>query len=153
ATSSVSHLAQCGSKKMNRLAKSCPPLAAIALAWMVSVNANAATPERLSPAGEAFVIDAQQGSKGEVVLGQMPADKAHNSEVQGLGLRLVKDHSKSNRQLIEFASRRDVSLENDLSAARQQRSHQLSALSGEDLDKAFAAAMLEGHPQGIAKFK
>lgn len=138
---------------MNRLAKSCPSLAAMALAWMVSVNANAVTPERLSPAGEAFVIDAQQGSKGEVVLGQMAADRAHNGEVKDFGLRLVKDHSKANKELIEFASRRDITLENDLSAEHRQLSDKLSELSGEDFDKAFVAAMIEDHQKDIAKFK
>jgi len=120
---------------------------------MVSVNANAVTPERPSPAGAAFVIDAQQASRGEVVLGQMAADKAQHSEVKDFGLRLVKDHSKASKELIEFASRRDIALENDLSAEHQQLSDKLSELSGEDFDEAFVAAMIEDHQKDIAKFK
>ena len=138
---------------MTRIRRSNSPLYALFLAWLFCAGAVTAETEKLSPAGEAFVRDAQQGAKGEVALGQLAADKAQNSEIRDFGMRLIKDHSKSNKELLEFASRRDITLENDLSEEHQQLSDKLSKLSGEDFDKEFVSAMIEDHQKDIAKFK
>lgn len=130
-----------------------PPLYAILLAWLCSAGVALAETEQLTPAGEAFVIAAQQSTKGEVALGQMAAEKAQNAEVRDFGMRLVKDHSKANKELLEFASRRDIALENDLSAEHRQLSDKLSGLSGDAFDKEFISAMIEDHQKDMEKFK
>lgn len=55
-----------------------------------------------------FIIEATQGGTAEVVLGQLAAKRATNPQVRQYGQRMVQDHTRANRELLQLATRKGV---------------------------------------------
>lgn len=63
---------------------------------------------------------------------------------------MVMDHGKANDELKGIAQKKNITLPAGLDAEHQAKSDSLSKLSGAAFDKAYVAAMVEGHKKTLA---
>jgi putative membrane protein len=98
----------------------------------------------------AFANKAAVGGMAEVALGKMAAAKGDSKSVKDFGNMMVVDHGKANAELMNIAKKKNMILPEGLDAEHQAKSDNLSKLNGKDFDKAYVAAMVEGHQKTLA---
>jgi len=100
-----------------------------------------------------FAKEAAEGGMAEVKLGQLAEDKGSSQAVKDFGKRMVDDHTAANEKLKTVASSENITLPGELSKKDQKTYDQLSKLSGEAFDRAYAKDMVRDHQHDIAAFK
>ena len=66
---------------------------------------------------------------------------------------MLDDHGRGNQRLAELASTKGVALPDWLDARRQAELERLSRLSGDEFDRAYAAAMIAEHESDVREFQ
>lgn len=97
----------------------------------------------------AFTSKAAIGGMAEVELGKLAQEKASNAKVKDFASMMVKDHGKANEELKTIASSRNIVLPAALDQEHKTKLEELKLKSGADFDKAYAAAMVEGHQKTL----
>ena len=100
-----------------------------------------------------FVVEAADGGLLEVQLGKLAQTKAFSAEVKQLGQMMAEDHSKANEELVQLASKKNISLPVVMSDENQKKYDDLAAKTGEDFDEAYTEFMVKDHKKDIDKFK
>ncbi len=100
-----------------------------------------------------FMDKAAQGGMAEVKLGQLAVDKGSSQAVKDFGQRMVTDHTKTNNQLQQIASKDGVTLPSNLDAKDQATYDHLSKLSGTEFDRAYMRDMVRDHQMDINEFR
>jgi len=100
-----------------------------------------------------FIVEAGQGGMAEVKLGQLAQEKASNPAVKEFGAQMVTDHSKANDELKGIASQKSVAIPDSLTSKDNALYNRLSALSGDQFDHAYIAAMVKDHQTDVAEFR
>jgi putative membrane protein len=107
----------------------------------------------LSAQDKKFADAAARGGMMEVMMGQLASTNADNPTVKSLGAMMVKDHSKANDWLKQWASTAGYTLPTSLAADQQKKYDDLKAKKGADFDRAYADLMISDHIKDIAEFK
>jgi putative membrane protein len=89
----------------------------------------------------------------EVQMGHLASTNASNAAVKSLGAMMVKDHSKANDELKQWASAVGYTLPTGLDADKQKKYDDLKAKKGADFDRAYTDLMVSDHKKDIAEFK
>jgi len=89
----------------------------------------------------------------EVKLGQMAQDKGTNQRVKDFGAMMVKDHTAAGDDLKSIASRKNVTLPETMSNDHQKKADDLNKKTGNDFDKAYMRAMVDGHQSTVNDFE
>jgi putative membrane protein len=97
-----------------------------------------------------FANKAAIGGMAEVALGKLALSKTSSSKIKGFANMMVTDHSKANDELMAIAKGKNVMLPATVDAEHQAKMDSLSKLSGGDFDKAYVAAMIDGHKKTLA---
>jgi putative membrane protein len=92
----------------------------------------------------------------EVQAGRLAADRARSNEVRRFAQMMVDDHSDANRKVREAASRLNARPSNDASVREMERHSQddlnrLRGLRGDDFDRAYMQAQVQGHRDLLSK--
>jgi putative membrane protein len=111
---------------------------------VVKADSAAANPDT------AFANKAAVGGMAEVALGKLAESKSNNAKIKEFADMMVTDHGKANDELKGIAQSKKITLPATLDAEHQAKSDSLSKLSGKDFDKAYVAAMVEGHQKTLA---
>jgi len=119
----------------------------------VSAGANSSATANLSSQDKKFADAASRGGMMEVMMGQLASTNANNATVKSLGAMMVKDHSKANDELKQWASTAGYTLPTSLDAEKQKKYDDLKAKKGADFDRAYADLMVSDHKKDIAEFK
>ena len=98
----------------------------------------------------AFANKAAAGGMAEVALGKLASGKTSNAKIKEFANMMVTDHGKANDELKGIAQTKKITLPATLDAEHQAKSDSLSKLSGKDFNKAYVAAMVEGHQKTLA---
>ena len=106
----------------------------------------------LAQSDGAFVKSAIQTNLAEIQLGQLAQEKGSSDAVKAYGQQLVDDHSKANEEAVKLASAAGVTPPEQPSPEDKKVHDELSALSGEAFDQAFARHMVQGHQKAIEMF-
>ena len=100
-----------------------------------------------------FLMDAARNDVAEIKLGQLAQQKGQSEEVREFGKMLEQDHSKSGKETSELAKDLGVVPPAQPSAEQMQKYDALEKLSGTEFDQQFAAEMVKGHQEEIAKYE
>jgi putative membrane protein len=100
-----------------------------------------------------FLMDAARGDVAEIKLGQLAQQKGQSEGVREFGKMLEEDHSKAGKKTAELAKDLDVIPPAQPSAEQMQKYDALARLSGAEFDGEFAAEMVKGHQEEIAKYE
>ncbi len=97
-----------------------------------------------------FIRQAAIGGKAEVELGNLALATSTNSSVKDFATMMVADHTKSNEELMAMAKSKSFTLPDSLDAEHKAIADNLRSLTGSAFDKAYIAAMVDGHQKMLA---
>ena len=97
-----------------------------------------------------FTNKAAVGGMAEVEFGKLALEKGSHAKVKEFASMMVKDHSMANEELKAIATAKSIMLPTALDAMHQAKYEELKSKSGADFDKAYTAAMVEGHQKTLA---
>ena len=100
-----------------------------------------------------FLTDAVRGDIAEVKLGELAQQRGESEAVREFGEMLIKDHSSAMKKTAELAKDLDVIPPAQPTAEQTQKHDALARLSGAEFDREFAAEMVKGHQEEIAKYE
>lgn len=118
-----------------------------------------ATPGAAGTAGEEqnqtqareFVNEMAITNMAEIQLGNMAEKQATSPQVKQFAQMMVQDHTKANDELKQIASQLNVQLPTELDEKHRELSEKLSKLQGEEFDREYMSAMVDGHEEAINK--
>lgn len=105
-------------------------------------------------AAQDFVTFAAMSDEFEIQSGKLAENQADGKDAKQLGKKLVKDHTKSSKQLMDLAkdAKIDVTAPVQLDQRHQAILDGLKNAQGKDFDTAFATVQVQAHEEGIALF-
>jgi putative membrane protein len=101
---------------------------------------------------QTFMTTAATDNRAEIELGRLAVDKTANPTVKTFGQMLVDDHGNASEELTALASRKEITLPTEPTAAQNATKERLSKLSGPAFDAAFAKEMVAGHQKAVQLF-
>ncbi|HEY9810068.1 MAG TPA: DUF4142 domain-containing protein [Halomicronema sp.] len=107
----------------------------------------------VSESDRMFMMKAAKNGMTEVQLGQMAVQKASSEAVREFGQRMVEHHSQANRELMQLAAEKGMTLPNDIGDENREVMSQLSQLSGVEFDRAYMEEMLRAHNKDLSMFQ
>ncbi len=99
-----------------------------------------------------FVLTAASSGTWEVQSGQLAEGRSKSEEVRTFARRLVEDHAKGNKELMDVASKKGIKLPPGMV---RKHADKLTALAnaGQDFDKQFAMAQVAAHEEAVTLFE
>jgi len=104
---------------------------------------------QVKAADTAFVNDLVIANMAEVELGRLAVERGASTEVKKFGQMMIDDHTKAGDKLKSVASAQKMPVPTDLDDKHRDLRDKLAKLSGSAFDRAYMAAMVEGH-EGVA---
>ena len=112
----------------------------------------ARTASAVSSRDKSFLEDAAKGGLFEVMLGKLAIERASSPAVRQFGERMVRDHSKANKELQALASERGITLPTKPGIGQTLSYKRLEMLHGRQFDRAYAKAMQKDHDADMKTF-
>ncbi len=100
-----------------------------------------------------FVKKAASGGMLEVRLGELAAKQATNPAVRQFGARMVRDHTRANRQLMAALSAEGITPPRVMLDKDIETFNHLAKLSGAEFDRAYMKHMVEDHQADVSLFE
>lgn len=101
-----------------------------------------------------FAMMAAMGGMAEVEWGKLAADKSTNKNVRNYAKKMVKDHTKANKNLMKVASKKNMTLPTTMSAEQMQVMNSLQAASGAEFDRIYVQMSgVDAHQKMAALFQ
>ena len=101
-----------------------------------------------------FLTDASEGGLMEVQMAQKAQQQASSQAVKDFARQLEQDHTNANKQLMDIATQRNVSLPTTPMANNHQQSmDKLNKLTGAEFDKQYIKLMIKDHKKDIKEFE
>lgn len=118
---------------------------AVAIAIILFVGRTTTADPLLATADRDFILNAAQCGLAKVKLGELASQRGRRADIKEFGRLMVQEHTAMNVELAALAMQKGVRLPASLDAKHQALVDQLSALTGDEFDKAYLAAMLNEH--------
>jgi putative membrane protein len=103
-------------------------------------------------ANASFVERAGQSELAAMTLGKLAQEKADCVGINALGVRLLHDHTRVNRELTRIAGEKGITVPTDLDSNHRQLVETLRAKSGPEFDAAYSQAMAKAHEESITLY-
>ena len=105
------------------------------------------------PTDQQFLAKALEGNILEVQLGEKARDKTSNDRVKKFAQRMIDDHSKARRELMDIAKDMKLGVVAGLSREHRELLLRLTKSDGADFDRAYMNHMVEDHEKDVAEFE
>jgi len=100
-----------------------------------------------------FSYKACAAGLAEVNLGRIAAKHASDKKVKEFGQKMVDDHEKANKELIDLANKKNLKLASRMDAEHDKLSDKLAKVSGSDFDREYMAGQVKDHEEAVALFE
>jgi predicted outer membrane protein len=100
-----------------------------------------------------FLMDAYRDGLSEIQLSRLALQKTENDQVRKFAQRMIDDHTRMNSAISQLAQSKNITLPNDLSADQTTQINRLTALSGEEFDRAYMAGNVTAHEKDVTAAK
>ena len=100
-----------------------------------------------------FAAAAGSGGLAELNISQIGFQRATDLQLKQFSQRMIDDHTKLNRQLINVVTRKGIIIPEAIDARAQFCAESLAGLSGEKFDECYAKAQLVMHMDAVATFE
>lgn len=100
-----------------------------------------------------FVLAAADGGMLEVKLGELATKNATMPKCKDYAKMMIKDHTEVNGELIALARKKQITIPEELSTAKQQVYDSLAATTGEQFDMLYMNMMIASHEETIGLFQ
>lgn len=113
-----------------------------------------AAPGFAQESAEKVLSDIHATNSAEVAFGTLAKQKGRSEQVRRYGDRLIKDHTKVDKQVKELARTKDITLlDPQMTAEQTELFNQLQAASGAEFDQMFLDGMEKAHGEVVTKLK
>jgi putative membrane protein len=92
-----------------------------------------------------FISNMAIAGMAEVQLGKVASQHSQDPDVKAFGEMMVRDHTKANEELKQVASQAGVQLPAQLDDKHRELADRLTKLQGEEFDREYMKAMVDGH--------
>jgi putative membrane protein len=114
---------------------------------------NSQTSQNRLPAMDAdFLRKAAWGNQAEVQFGRVAVERGTDEKVRTFGQRMIDDHGRMLGEIKDLASRRGMTLSDQLPAEAQADLNHLSAMSGQEFDREYVRMMVKDHQEDLDAF-
>jgi putative membrane protein len=124
----------------------------VAVIGSAAILCAAMQPSPTTNQDKTFVTESTEGSLAEVELGKLALRKSKSPEVTEFAQKMIADHTQLINDMKPVANQMGVELPDKLNAKHEQEVNRLSALSGDQFDKAYISAMVADHHHDLAEF-
>ena len=100
-----------------------------------------------------WVNDQLEDGDREVRLGRLASEKGASADVRAFGNMMVEQHTMAGTELKQVAARHDIAPEMDDRDENQRDFDRLSALTGNDFDRAYLDAMVDDHEDAVEEIE
>ena len=100
-----------------------------------------------------FLREAAQAGHAEVRMGELLNEKASDPTLRQFGRMLMEHHSQGNARLAALATRKGLTIPEEMSPAQQTKLAQLANLSGDRLERAMEKEALDSHVRSLRSYK
>lgn len=100
-----------------------------------------------------FVMMMARSSTAEAQVSEMAAKRASNSEVKQFAQTSASDHMRMNQELEQLAEQKGLTVSMTPDEMHRDMAAHLQALSGEQFDREYVAAMVADHAKMVSKFE
>ena len=97
----------------------------------------------------AFATKAAVGGMAEVALAKLALQKTASTQIKDFANMMITDHGKANDELMGIAKTKNITLPATVDADHQKKMDDLSKLTGNDFDKSYVDAMIDGHKKTL----
>ena len=111
------------------------------------------TTENISKSDSEFIMDAAEGGLMEVKLGELAQKNASNADVKKFGEMMVTDHSKTNKQLVSLAEKKNIKIPDNLSSKDMKKYNDRAGDKNADFDKEYMSMMVDDHTKDVSDFE
>ena len=109
--------------------------------------------QTITNADRAFAQKLSQGNTAEVTLGKLAQQKSLQPQIKDFGKMMVEDHSKLEKDLMQWALKNEIPLKGSMSTADLSEQKRLASLSGENFDKEYVQMMVKDHKTDVAEVR
>jgi putative membrane protein len=102
---------------------------------------------------EAFFDEVAQINMEEIELGKLAQSRSTSKDVKDFGKMMVDGHTKAQNELTDLASKKNITLPDDVSNIGKQTASDLTAADAKMFDKMYIDKMVDGHKDAISKFE
>ena len=99
-----------------------------------------------------FVKMAASDGMHEVALGKIGAEKAKSADVKQFAERMVKDHSKANKELKAAAKAANIPVPEQIDEKHQKHVDVFKNYKGDNFDRDYAKHMVADHTEAVTLF-
>jgi len=99
-----------------------------------------------------FVIKAASGGMFEVESGKLAKDMASAADVKKFAERMVADHEKANKELMEVAKKANLGIPTAMLDEHKKLLERVRGVKGADFDRAYMDTQLTAHEEAVALF-
>lgn len=100
-----------------------------------------------------FVSEAAMDGMAEVEAGNLALTRSQSEDVKQFAERMVIDHTKTNIELTQLATKKSIPLPKELDSKHKSLSDKLSKLSGAEFDREYVKTMVEDHEADVKAFQ
>jgi putative membrane protein len=120
---------------------------------LAPVGAQEKDREKKAGADQEFVRKASAAGLAGVNLSSVAVEVASNADVKAFAQKMVADHGKLNRELLDLANKKMLSLAEQMDEKHDKLRTKLLSLSGSAFDRAYIAAQVEDHKATVKLFE
>lgn len=106
-----------------------------------------------TPAEQDFMIKAAQANLAEIDMARIIMQKSQNKDLRDFANMIQSDHTDALEDLTDLMRDKGMSPPNTLSPEIKVDIEKMTALSGPDLDREFANAMVADHQKALEMFR
>jgi putative membrane protein len=99
-----------------------------------------------------FVIMAASGGMFEVESSKVARDGAASADVKKFAGRMIADHGKANKELVEVAKKANLGVPTKMLDDHQKLLDRVKGAKGSDLDRVYMDAQVTAHEEAVALF-
>jgi putative membrane protein len=100
-----------------------------------------------------FIARAMDDGVNEVKMGQLAERLANSEKVKEFAAKVVKDHTRANRQLLDLARAQKLGVVTDMKKDALAVYNRMSKLDKKDFDQAYIKHMIEDHKKAVDLFE
>jgi len=102
---------------------------------------------------QSFVTKAATTDMAEIELANLAMANSQDAAVKKFAAQMVQDHTATSAKLKAIAAKDNLTLPTSLDAEHAAVKTKLSALKGQEFDRAYGMAMAKGHDKAVALFE
>jgi len=102
---------------------------------------------------QTFVTKASASGLAEVNISRLAARRASDSGVKEFAEKMIADHTKANKELIDLADKKRFKVASTMDEKHQKLSEKLSTIEGAAFDQAFMAGQVKDHEEAVSLFE